>query len=118
MKTSIFGKRTSVPHCSLSGSLLPGPSPTPHPGTHRHSLQRLHNNPVDLVKQLAGHLLASGALQVEPQVAHGPLASVDVVVVFLVTAEGTGPQAMHPEESSTCSLTLEHVRGTPALDPP
>ena len=51
------------------------------------------------------HLLASGALQVEPQVVHGPLAPVDVVVVLLVTEMrgwGTG-QARHPGEPSACS---------------
>lgn len=59
---------------------------------HRHGLQGLHDDPVDLIKQLARHLLAPGALQVEPQVVHGPLAPVDVVVVLLATGEG---QAQH-----------------------
>ena len=51
--------------------------------THGHSFQRLHHNPVDLVKESARHLLSSGALQVQTQVADGPLASMNVVVVVL-----------------------------------
>uniref|UniRef100_A0A480HXA7 Putative tubulin polyglutamylase TTLL1 isoform X3 n=1 Tax=Sus scrofa TaxID=9823 RepID=A0A480HXA7_PIG len=53
-----------------------------------HGLQRLHDDPVDLVEQLAGHLLAAGALEVEPQVADRPLAPVDVVVVLPVFLNG------------------------------
>lgn len=45
---------------------------------------------MDLVEQLAGHLLAAGALEVEPQVADRPLAPVDVVVVLLATGKGAG----------------------------
>ena len=51
--------------------------------TYSYGLQRLHDDPVDLVEQPAGHLLPSGALQVQTQVTDRPLASVDVVVVIL-----------------------------------
>ena len=40
----------------------------------RQGLRGLHADPAELLKQLAGRLLASGALQVEPRGVHGPLA--------------------------------------------
>lgn len=51
--------------------------------TYSHGLQRLHHDPVDLVKQSAGHILPSGALQVQTQVTDRPFASMDMVVVIL-----------------------------------
>lgn len=96
VKTDTFSKRASTPKShTLARSALPPrrspPLPTPEaPGTHGHGLQRLHDDPVDLVEQLAGHLLAAGALEVEPQVADRPLAPVDVVVVLLATGKGAG----------------------------
>lgn len=83
----------------------------PCPRTHSHRLQRLHNDPVDLVEQLAGHLLAPGALQVEPQVVHGPLAPVDVVVVFLAKGSGVRVSGNVPEEPRA----LEHSPSAPSL---
>lgn len=41
-----------------------------------------------LTEPLAGHLLVSGALQVEPQVGHRPLALRDVVVVLATFLNG------------------------------
>lgn len=38
---------------------------------------------MDLVEEAAGHLLPSGALQVQSEVTDRPLASMDVVVVVL-----------------------------------
>lgn len=113
IKTAIFNKRaTCTPKSQtlarlawsplLSPPRAPRPAPST-PGTHRHGLQGLHNDPVDLVEQPAGHLLASGALQVQPQVVHRPLAPVDVVVILLATEKGVAPQAMLPEEPSACS---------------
>jgi hypothetical protein len=111
------GARRGVRGTTRAGDVLwrvctvteePGPAATPQMprplGTHRHSLEGLHDDPVDLVKQLAGHLPATGALQVEPQVTHCPLAPMDVVVVLLVT--GGCVQAIH-SESVTCSFTLD-----------
>lgn len=51
--------------------------------THSDSLQGLHHDPVDLVKQSAGHLLPPGALQVQTQVTDRPLPTVDMVIVIL-----------------------------------
>lgn len=70
--------------------VLSRPAPPRPPVTHCHGLERLHNDPVDFIKQLAGHLSASGALQVETQVVDSPLATMDVVVILLVR-EGTWP---------------------------
>lgn len=51
--------------------------------TYSHSLQGLNHNPVDLVKQVAGHLLSPGALKVQTEITDRPLAAVNVVVVVL-----------------------------------
>ena len=50
-----------------------------HDGGHR--LQTVNYQPVDLIEQFLAGGLAPGHLQVEPQVLHGHLAAVDVVVV-------------------------------------
>lgn len=52
-------------------------------------LQRWHIDPVELTEPLACHLLVSGALQVEPQVGHRPLAPMDVVVVLATFLNGS-----------------------------
>jgi hypothetical protein len=86
-----------------------GPPAPPRPFvTHRHGLERLHDDPVDFIKQLAGHLSASGALQVETQVVDSPLATVDVVVVLLVR-EGTWLSGLCLEEPSHLPLNASWV---------
>lgn len=79
-------------HCLNQGLPLSfqGPLALTQPVTHCHSLERLHDDPVDFVKQLAGHLSASGALQVESQVVDSPLSTMNMVVVILVREEGRG----------------------------
>ena len=48
----------------------------------------LHGDPVDASEPLAGHLLALGPLQVQPQVVHCPLAPGDVSVILPVFQRG------------------------------
>ena len=43
----------------------------------------MHSDPVDLVKEFVGYVLAASAFQENAQVVNGPLAAVDIVVFFL-----------------------------------
>lgn len=61
---------------------------------------------VDLVGQLAGHLLASGALQVQLQVVPSPLGPVDVVVVLPMFLNGSTGERISMLSSS---LVVEGV---------
>lgn len=51
--------------------------------TYSHGFERLHHDPVDLVKQVVGDVPSSSALQIEPQVTDRPLPAVNVIVVVL-----------------------------------
>ena len=53
-----------------------------------HGFQTMNNEPSDFVKEFVSFLFASSGLQKQPQILHGQLSSVNVIVIFAMFLNG------------------------------